>query len=154
MSRPSLSLERNRFYKGNRPANPDRIVITVNTDQNQSLLQVKAGRGRLTTWAASRATANGALSNEFGVNKGRYFVNPLVGTRYVALNTARPAFRTSSCPRGANYAVDRPAMLRVARQLRRQAHRPDPRPALPGFRDAKMYPIKGADPAKAKQARR
>ena len=37
-------LERNRFYRGNRPANADRIVISTNTDVNQSLLQVRAGQ--------------------------------------------------------------------------------------------------------------
>ena len=39
-----LVLERNRFYKGPRPQNPDRIVITVLTEQAQSFLQVKAGQ--------------------------------------------------------------------------------------------------------------
>ena len=76
----SLSLVRNRFYKGNRPANPDRIVITVNTDQNQSLLQVRRGEVDHDLGGVP-ATANEPLSKEFGINKGRYFVNPLVGTQ-------------------------------------------------------------------------
>ena len=47
-------LERNRFYKGNRPANADRIVITTNTDVNQSLLQVRAPARSTTTSTACR----------------------------------------------------------------------------------------------------
>ena len=39
-----LVLERNTYYKGNRPSNADRIVYTVNTELNQSLLQVRAGQ--------------------------------------------------------------------------------------------------------------
>ena len=146
----SLSLIRNRFYKGARPANPDRIVITVNTDQNQSLLQVRRGEVDHDLGGVP-ATANEPLSKEFGINKGRYFVNPLVGTQYVALNTARPAFRTSAARRGANFAIDRPAMLRVLGSFAGVRTDQILAPALPGFRDAKLYPIKGADPARAKQ---
>lgn len=146
----SLSLVRNRFYKGARPANPDRIVITVNTDQNQSLLQVRRGEVDHDLGGVP-ATANEPLSKEFGINKGRYFVNPLVGTQYVALNTSRPAFRTAAARRGANYAIDRPAMLRVLGSFAGVRTDQILAPALPGFRDAKLYPIKGADPARAKQ---
>ncbi len=48
----SLLLERNPNYKGNRPANPDKIVFTTNVDVNQSLLQVKAGQSDLTICTA------------------------------------------------------------------------------------------------------
>lgn len=146
----SLSLVRNRFYKGNRPANPDRIVVTVNTDQNQSLLQVRNGEVDHDLGGVP-ATQNEPLSQEFGVNKGRYFVNPLVGTQYVALNTARPAFSKANARRGVNYAIDRPALLRVLGKFAGARTDQILAPALPGFRDAKLYPIKGADPAKAKQ---
>jgi ABC-type transport system substrate-binding protein len=146
----SLSLVRNKFYKGNRPANPDRIVMTVNTDQNQSLLQVRRGEVDHDLGGVP-ATANEPLSKEFGINKGRYFVNPLVGTQYIALNTARPAFKTASARRGVNYAIDRPALLRVLGSFAGTRTDQILAPALPGFRDAKLYPIKGADPAKAKQ---
>ena len=40
----TLVLKRNPYYKGSRPANPDQIVFTSNTDQDQSLLQIKAGQ--------------------------------------------------------------------------------------------------------------
>ena len=62
---------------------------------------------------ACPAVSNAALADEFGVNKSRYFVNPLTGTGYIALNTARPTFRNVKARQAANYAVDRPALLRT-----------------------------------------
>ena len=79
-------LERNRFYKGNRPANADRIVITTNTDVNQSLLQVRAGQIDYDQYGLP-PTAHDDLSRQFGVKKGgdgRYFVNTGINTDYLA----------------------------------------------------------------------
>jgi len=146
----SLSLVRNRNYKGNRPANADRIVMTLNTDQNQSLLQVRRGESDHDLGSVP-ATAREQLSQEFGVNKGRFFVNQLVGTQYMALNTARPTFSKVNVRKAANYAIDRPAALRVLGKYAGKRTDQILAPQLPGFRDAKLYPIKGADPARAKQ---
>ena len=75
-------LERNRFYKGNRPANADRIVISTNTDINQSLLQVRAGQVDYDQTGLP-PTAHDDLSRQHGVRKGgngRYFVNTGINT--------------------------------------------------------------------------
>jgi ABC-type transport system substrate-binding protein len=146
----SLVLERNRFYKGNRPANPDRVLFTVNTNENQSLLQVRRGESHHDLGGLP-ATAHEQLSREFGVNKGRYFVNPLIGTRYIALNTTRPTFAKTSVRQAANYAIDRPAALRVLGKFAGKRTDQILAPTLPGYREAKLYPIKGADPRKAKE---
>ena len=129
----SLVLERNRQYKGNRPANPDRIVVTVNTDQEQSLLQVRGRPGGLRPGRRSRASANAPLADEFGVNKSRYFVNPLLGTGYIALNTARPTFQNVKARQAANYAVDRPALLRTRGKFGGERTDQILAPQLPGF---------------------
>lgn len=146
----SVVLERNKFYKGNRPANPDRIVITTNTDQNQSLLQVKAGQADYDLGGIP-AVQNGPLSEEFGVNKGRYFVNPLVGTGYLALNTSRPTLANAKARQAVNYAIDRPALLRTRGKFGGQRTDQILPPSLPGYIPADLYPIKGANPTKAKQ---
>lgn len=145
----SLVLERNKLYKGNRPANADRIVVTVNTDQNQSLLQVRAGDADHDLGGIP-AVANAQLAEEFGVNKSRYFVNPLVGTGYIALNTARPAFSNVKARQAANFAVDRPALLRTRGKFGGKRTDQVLAPQLPGFRNAELYPIQGAQPTKAK----
>ncbi len=142
-------LERNKFYKGSRPSNADRIVITVLTDQAQSFLQTKAGQVDY-DMGGLPATAHQELFNKYGVNKSRYFVNPGVNVFYVALNTNRPAFKSANVRKGVNYAIDRPAMLRVGGLLAGKRTDQILPPSMRGFRDAKLYPIKGADPAKAK----
>jgi peptide/nickel transport system substrate-binding protein len=145
----SLVLERNPQYKGSRPANPDRIVITVNTDQEQSLLQVKAGQADHDLGGVP-AVSNAGLAQEFGVNKSRYFVNPLTGTGYIALNTSRPTFSNLKARQAANYAVDRPALLRTRGKFGGKRTDQILAPQLPGFLPTKIYPISGAQPAKAK----
>ena len=148
-----LTIERNRFYRGNRPANADRIVFTTNTDLNQSLLQVRAGQVDYDAGGLP-PTAHESLSSQFGIRKGgngRYFVNTGINTTYLALNTSRPAFGKLSLRKAVNHAIDRPAMLRVAGKYAGKRSDQILPPNMRGFRDARLYPIKGADPAKARQ---
>ncbi len=149
----NVVLVRNRHYRGDRPANADRIVYTVNTDPNQSLLQVKAGQADYDA-AALPPSAHDELSRAYGVHKGgphRYFVNPLLGVSYLALNTSRPAFAGVKARKAVNFAIDRPALVRVGGKFAGARTDQILPPGLNGFRDAKLYPIKGADPAKARQ---
>ena len=146
-------VERNRFYKGNRPANADRIVFTTNTDLNQSLLQVRAGQADYDAGGLP-PTAHEDLSSTYGVRKGgngRYFVNTGINTLYLALNTSRPAFGKVALRKAVNHAVDRPAMLRVAGKFAGKRTDQILPPNLQGFRDANLYPIKGANPTRARQ---
>ena len=148
-----LVLERNRFYKGNRPANADRIVISTNTDLNQSLLQVRAGQIDYDQFGLP-PTAHDDLSRQFGISKGgngRYFVNTGINTTYFALNTSRPALRKVNLRQAINYAIDRPSMLRVAGKYAGKRTDQILPPNLQGFRDVNIYPIKGANPAKGRQ---
>jgi ABC-type transport system substrate-binding protein len=148
-----LVLERNRFYKGTRPANADRIVISTNTDLNQSLLQVRAGQVDYDQFGLP-PTAHDDLSRQFGISKGgngRYFVNTGINTTYFALNTSRPALRKLNLRQAINYAIDRPAMLRVAGKFAGKRTDQILPPNVQGFRDASIYPIKGANPAKGRQ---
>src|SRR5262249_17937378 len=108
----NMVLKRNTFYKGPRPHNIDTFNITVNANLDQSLLQVKAGQIDFELGGLP-PTAHAALSAQFGVNKGRYFVNPTNNTDYVALNTSRAAFSNVTMRKAVNFAIDRPAMLRI-----------------------------------------
>lgn len=60
-------VERNPNYKGNRPANPDRIVFTSNTELNQSLLQVRAGQADYDAGGLP-PTAHENLSAQYGAH--------------------------------------------------------------------------------------
>jgi ABC-type transport system substrate-binding protein len=145
-------LERNRFYKGNRPANADRILISTNTDVNQSLLQVRAGQVDYDQFGLP-PTAHDDLSRQYGVKKGgngRYFVNTGINTTYLALNASRPAFAKVNLRKAVNHAIDRPSMLRVAGKYAGKRTDQILPPNLQGFRDAALYPIKGANPVRGR----
>jgi len=87
----STVLARNPYYKGNRPANPDQIVITPNVNIDQSLLQVKAGQADIDL-AQIPPTAASDLANTYGINKGRFFVGATSCVNYMGMNTARAPF--------------------------------------------------------------
>src|SRR5262245_1453424 len=147
-----LIVRSNPNYKGTRPHNVSTFVFTMNTNLDQSLLQVKAGQSDYDAGGLP-ATAHAGLAQQYGVHKGgnfRYFVNGGLNVDYIALNTSRPAFKNVGMRKAANFAVDRPALVRVRGFL---AGRRDDQilpPGLAGYKDVKAYPIKGADYAKAK----
>jgi len=145
----SIVLKRNPNYKGPRPHNVDTFNITVNANLDQSLLQVKSGQ---VDWdmGGLPPTAHADLGDHFGVNKGRYFVNPLVETDYVALNTSRPAFASAAARKAANYAIDRPAMLRTRGKYAGKRTDQILPPGIGGFKNIDAYPLKGANYTKAK----
>jgi peptide/nickel transport system substrate-binding protein len=147
-----LVLERNTFYKGNRPQNADRIVYTVNSDLNQSLLEVRSGAKDYDAGGLP-PTAHDDLSRTYGVHKGgpyRYFVNSVISTTYLSLNTIGGALGKVSNRKAVNYAIDRPALLRVAGKFAGARTDQILPPNIRGFKQADLYPIKGANPTKAK----
>src|ERR671926_601007 len=79
-----IVLKRNKFYKGNRPANVDTFDFAVNTNLDQSLLQVKANQADYDIGGLP-PTAHAQLAQQYGVNKGQYQVHQLVETDYAAL---------------------------------------------------------------------
>jgi ABC-type transport system substrate-binding protein len=143
------TLKKNTFYKGPRPANADTMLITVNTNLDQSLLQVKNGDVDYDLGGLP-ASAHADLGAQFGVNKGRYFVNPLVETDYIGLNTSRAPFSSVNLRKAANNAVDRPAMLRIRGKYAGQRTDQILPPGMGGFRNAAVYPIRGSNYPKAK----
>src|SRR5262245_22005333 len=84
----SLVEARNPYCKGKRPANPDKIVWNMNTDQDQSLLQVKSGQVDVDS-SGPPPTSNASLSAQYGVNRSRFFVGGTSCILYWSLNTSR-----------------------------------------------------------------
>jgi len=144
-----ITVKRNPSYKGNRPANIDTFDITVNTNLDQSLLQTKSGQVDY-DMGGLPATAHADLAQQFGINKSRYFVHPLVETDYVALNTQRPTFGSVAMRKAANFAIDRPGMLRVRGAYAGKRTVQILPPGMGGFKRTKVYPIQGSNIAKAK----
>jgi ABC-type oligopeptide transport system substrate-binding subunit len=145
----TLVLQRNKNYKGPRPHNFDSMVYNVGVDLNATLLQVKqaqsdyAGDGLPpSAWAQ--------LGQQYGINKTQLWVNPTLSFRYLSLNTARPLLKDVKLRQAINYAIDRPEILRQRGKYagtRTDQYLPK---NMTGFKDAKIYPMAGADPTKAK----
>src|SRR4029079_4963895 len=101
----------NPNYHGPRPHNIDTFVFTANTNLDQSLLQVKSGQAAYNAGGLP-PTAHAALAQQFRLHKGRYFVSGGLTIDYAALNTSRPTFSKLGLRKAAQYATDRPAMVR------------------------------------------
>ncbi len=143
-------LARNPYYKGSRPANPDQIVFTSNTNSDQSLLQVKSGQSDFDL-SGIPATAAADLGTTYGVNKTRFFVGPTSCVDYLLLNTARPIFGNLKARIAANWGIDRPALLRILGKYAGARTDQILVPGIPGYKPYRVYAFAGANVAKAKQ---
>ena len=102
-------------------------------------------------------TSHQELARDYGAGseaakdgKQRYFVNPSLSVRYLALNTSRPLFSNVKLRQAVSYAINRPALL-----AQRGAFAGTPTdqllpPGVPGYKDANIYPLNGPDLKKAK----
>ena len=138
----------NPNYKGPRPRNVSRFDITVNTDPDQSFLQVKSGQ--IDDDLAGPPPSDKASLLQAGLLHKQFFVNPLASTTYVALNTTRPMFGDVNARKAVNYAIDRHAMLSAFGVLAGQRDDQFMAPAVPGYTNANIYPLKAPNIAKAK----
>jgi ABC-type transport system substrate-binding protein len=143
-------LKRNPYYKGTRPANPDQIVFTPNVDVDQSLLQVKAGQSDLDL-NFTPPTANASLAKDYGVNKGRFFVGSTSCVNFMGMNTSRPPLDNVNLRKAIEYAIDRPAQIRLLGAYGGKRTSQVLVPGIPGYKPFNAYPLAGADVAKAKQ---
>src|SRR3954468_20917946 len=146
----STVLKRNPFYKGSRPSNPDQIVFTSNVNVDQSLLQVKAGQSDLDIGGLP-PTSTASLGSQYGVNKGRFFVGPSSCVNYMSMNNARAPFDNVSLRKAVEYAIDRPAQVRLLGKYAGKRTAQVLVPGIPGYKPFNAYPLSGANVAKAKQ---
>ena len=147
-------LERNPFYRGDRPANVDRIVWTPGVSIEACLEAIEDGRADLCGEPGAPRTAYRALAAKYGLNRpgGRLFIRPALGVWFIAFNHDRPAFKgTGQIPlkKAINYAIDRPELTRAFGGL---AGRRTDQMLAPAFgRPAGIYPLDGADPLAARR---
>lgn len=146
-----LVLRRNPYYRGTRPHRASRIVYTIGAAPETAVLQVEKGEADWIGGLEFPVTAASRLARTYGVNRGRFFVNPGLNFLYLALNTTRPLFKTASMRRAVNFAIDRRA---IAKQLGHLGGRPTDQylpPGLPGFREARIYPLSRPDVGTARR---
>jgi ABC-type transport system substrate-binding protein len=141
-----LVLERNRFYRGERPHHVARIVADLAADRNVAVDQVMSGA--VETMQPPRGIVERAaeLVQRYGVDKSQLFFMPGAGVRVFHLNTSRPLFRNNPRLRQAvNFAVDRKALAREAGLLAETPTDHYLLPGTPGYRNERIYPLTGPD---------
>jgi ABC-type transport system substrate-binding protein len=152
-----IVLARNPNYGGDRKASLDGMVFDVGEPATASLLDAKSDT---IDWIADGLppTAHQELARTYGVGSQaakdghqRYFVNPTLSFRYLALNTSRPLFSNLKLRQAVQYAINRPALLAQRGAFAGQPTDQYLPPGVPGYVDEQIYPIDGPDVAKAKE---
>jgi peptide/nickel transport system substrate-binding protein len=152
-----VTIRRNRFYRGKRPHHVDGFDVDLTAGSPQEVLnRIEDGRA---DWGIVPPPLYFAPEREmvrkYGVNKkeGQFHVRPGFTLRAFVLNTSSPLFRGNPKLRQAvNYAIDRRAF--GAGNLGARLTDQVLPPALPGFSDAKIYPLGKPNLAKARRLAR
>ena len=90
---------------------------------------------------------------KYGINRKRFFVRPGFTLRMLAFNSARHVFENNpSLRKAVNYALNRQAIINGAggpqASVASDQYLP---PAMPGFKDASIYPLDHANLARAQE---
>ena len=147
----SIVLKRNPYYKGKRPHNVNQIVYSIGNSLEAIRLRVEQGA---TDYAAQGIppAAWTEIANKYGVNKGQFFVRPILGVNYLSLNHDRPIFKNNvPLMKAINHAIDRHALLAQSGFLAGKRTDQILPPGLAGFRDADLYPLKAPNLSAAKK---
>jgi ABC-type oligopeptide transport system substrate-binding subunit len=146
-----IIIKQNPYYKGDRPHNVEQIVWQIGPTLEACRLQVERDQIDYCVDGLPPASYR-QVASKYGINKknGQFYSNTLLGTRYFALNNARPSFDGNLQLRKAmNYAIDRPALVRAGGYLSGKPTDQILPPAL--TKNASIYPIQGPDLALAKK---
>jgi ABC-type oligopeptide transport system substrate-binding subunit len=147
----SILLKTNTYYKGKRPHNATQISYTVGNSLDATYLRTQQGA---TDYAAGGIppAAYAEAAQKYGINKGQFWVQPLLSTSYLAFNTSRGIFKDNVALRKAvNQAIDRRALLSQSGYLAGKRTDQILPPGMAGFRDADLYPLKQPNLAAAKK---
>jgi peptide/nickel transport system substrate-binding protein len=145
----SVTLKRNPHYSGLRPHHLDEIAFTVFRDGYRSIREIETGEADYDIHSVAGELRR-ELALTYGVNGTRFFAHPMVATDSIVLNTSRPLFRETSVRRAVAYAIDREALLHALGFLPGKVTDQILPPAIPGYRNVKIYPFK-ADVRTAKK---
>jgi YVTN family beta-propeller protein len=142
-------LTRNPNYRGNRPHRLERIELTVNVTAKKTDSAIEAGSVDYNSTGvdpgnrARIAARYGPGSPAARGGRQQYFVNPTLGIDYIILNSHRPLFQDLRLRQAVNFAIDRRALARIGPQGAGPEQPTDQYlpSAMPGFKDAHVYPL-------------
>lgn len=139
-------LERNRFYRGSRPANVDHVVLTAGLGQEACRQAVEQDQLDWCEFLSDQAYREIAAKYRINTRGGQFFFNSTLATGYFAFNHDRPAFKGPGqipLAKAINLAIDRPALVRATGYL--GGKRTDQILPAAMARDANIYPLSGVD---------
>jgi ABC-type transport system substrate-binding protein len=143
VSGEKIVLRPNPSYRGSRPHHVDEIDGVASADPRGEV-----ERGTADFADLGSATDYAAIGLKY---RSQLHVLPGALVRYIVLNTSRPLFEGNPALRRAvNFAIDRPALLRERGAITGRVTDQYLTPTMPGFRDVRIYPLRGPDVAKAK----
>ncbi len=150
-----IAIKRNRYYGGKRRHYVDGFSVDLTAASPQEVLdRIENGSA---DWGIVPPPLYFAperrLVEKYGLNKRQFYVRPGFTFRGFVLNTNSPLFRGNLPLRQAvNFAIDRKAFGtgNLGSRLTDQVLPP----SLPGYDDAKIYPLREPNLAKARQLAR
>jgi ABC-type oligopeptide transport system substrate-binding subunit len=146
-----MVLKRNPYYGGDRTANPDSIIWTIEPDAAERIRATERNENDFTPVFGYPDAVVRDLEERYGL-RGQFRRMPTLATFIFAFNTRSPAFKgagTAPLRKAINYALDRYALNRAHGYLTgRRTDRLLPE-ALSESR--RFYPISGPDPLTARR---
>ena len=137
----SVTLKRNPYYSGARPNHVDEIDFRAFQGGAFSVHEIANGEADYDVHGVESELRR-EIALKYGVNGSRFFAHPIAETTSIVLNTSRPMFHSASVRKAVAYAVDRGALLHALGFLGGKITDRIIPPAVPGFRRAKLYPLK------------
>jgi ABC-type oligopeptide transport system substrate-binding subunit len=135
-----ILLERNRRYHGRRPHHVDEFRATFVDSSATGVARVARGQADWVDEQSSQVYAG--VRKRFKLGPHQLFVRPALATWLLVMNTSRGVFKENvPLRRAVNYAIDRPALIRQGQLTARPTDQYLP-PAMPGFRNARLYPLR------------
>ncbi len=108
----SITIKKNRYYKGSRPHNVDTIQVNVGNSFDVIYQNVVKGT---TDYAEDGVTPTlyAGIAQKYGINKKQFFTRPELEVDYLALNhdPGKLFHNNPQLAKAVNYAVDRHAYL-------------------------------------------
>jgi peptide/nickel transport system substrate-binding protein len=140
-----LVLKRNPYYRGKRPHQAAEIRMEIGDSQEENFQATQRGDVDYSTEGPPPARLSDVVAR-YGVGRSQFFAPIFPAFYYVVFNTESRLFRGNvALRRAVNFALDRPALARLEGPPAAIPTDQILPPSVPGFHDAKIYPVRGPD---------